>query len=54
MVDIVVGTRFGTAPFKVEFKAGGGTIQVKGNVLVFDSNDGLAVRMTGNPTGSAV
>ena len=54
MVDIVVGTRFGTAPFKVEFKAGGGTVRVEGNVLVFDSNDSLAVGVTGNPTGCAV
>ena len=54
MVDIVAGTRFGAAPFKVEFKAGGGTIRVEGDAPVFDSNDGLAVRMTGNSAGSAV
>ena len=54
MVDIVVETQFGAAPFEVEFKAGGGTIQVEGDAPVFDSNDGLAVRMNGNSTGSAV
>jgi len=53
-VGIMAGSCLGAAALEIESETGGGTIQIKGDVLPFTGDERVALWMVGNPFRVAI